>query len=94
MTQEDQPDQTEQQAMEYVRDIKGFYSHAIKYVVVISLLFVINFATAARYISAWWPMLGWGIGLLSHGLNVFEVFNFFSPSWEKRLIEKRLGRKL
>ena len=94
MTQEDQPDQTEQQAMEYVRDIKGFYSHAIKYVVVISLLFVINFATDARYIWAWWAMLGWGIGLLSHGLNVFEVFNFFSPSWEKRQIEKRLGRKL
>lgn len=94
MTQENQPDQTEQQAMEYVRDIKGFYSHAIKYVVVISLLFVINFATDARYIWAWWPMLGWGIGLLSHGLNVFEVFNFFSPSWEKRQIEKRLGRKL
>ena len=94
MTQEDQPDQTEQQAMEYVRDIKGFYSHAIKYVVVISLLFVINFATDARYIWAWWPMLGWGFGLLSHGLNVFEVFNFFSPSWEKRQIEKRLGRKL
>lgn len=48
MTQEDQMDKTEQQAMEYVRDIKGFYSHAIKYVVVISLLFVINFATDAR----------------------------------------------
>ena len=94
MTQDDQIDKTEQQAMEYVPDIKGFYSHAIKYVVVISLLFVINFATDARYIWAWWPMLGWGIGLLSHGLNVFEVFNFFSPSWEKRQIEKRLGRKL
>ncbi|MBP8065213.1 MAG: helix-turn-helix domain-containing protein, partial [Aeromonadaceae bacterium] len=38
MTQDDQIDKTEQQAMEYVRDIKGFYSHAIKYVVVISLL--------------------------------------------------------
>ena len=70
MTQDDQIDKTEQQAMEYVRDIKGFYSHAIKYVVVISLLFVINLATDASYIWAWWPMLGWGIGLLSHGLNV------------------------
>ena len=94
MTQDDQIDKTEQQAMEYVRDIKGFYSHAIKYVVVISLLFVINLATDASYIWAWWPMLGWGIGLLSHGLNVFEVFNLFSPSWERRQIEKRLGRKL
>lgn len=94
MTQESQIDKTEQQAMEYVRDIKGFYSHAIKYVVVIAMLFVINLSTNPSYIWAWWPMLGWGVGLLSHGLNVFEVFNFFSPAWEKRQIENRLGRKL
>ena len=97
MTQENQTtqlDETEQKAIEYVRDIKGFYSHVIKYVVVISILFIINFTTDRSYIWAWWPMLGWGIGVLSHGLNVFEVFHFFSPAWEKRQIEKRLGRKL
>ena len=97
MTQENQTtqlDETEQKVIEYVRDIKGFYSHVIKYVVVISILFIINFTTDRSYIWAWWPMLGWGIGVLSHGLNVFEVFHFFSPAWEKRQIEKRLGRKL
>lgn len=97
MTQENQTtqlDEAEQKAIEYVRDIKGFYSHVIKYVVVISILFIINFTTDRSYIWAWWPMLGWGIGVLSHGLNVFEVFHFFSPAWEKRQIEKRLGRKL
>ena len=97
MTQENQTTQlneTEQKAIEYVRDIKGFYSHVVKYVVVISILFIINFTTDRSYIWAWWPMLGWGIGVLSHGLNVFEVFHFFSPAWEKRQIEKRLGRKL
>lgn len=84
----------EEMAIEYVRDIKGFYSHLIKYVVVISILFIINLITDRHYIWAWWPMLGWGLGVLSHGLSVFEVFNFFSPAWEKRQIEKRLGRKL
>lgn len=94
MTNTEQIDDAEQKAMEYVRDIKGFYSHAIKYAIVISILFLINFVTDRSYIWAWWPMLGWGIGLISHGLNVFEVFSFFSPAWEKRQIEKRLGRKL
>ena len=94
MTQETEIEKTELRAIEQVRDIKGFYSHAIKYIVVITLLFIINLATDRNYIWAWWPMLGWGLGLLSHGLNVFEVFNFFSPAWEKRQVEKRLGRKI
>jgi len=84
----------EGRAIEYVRDIKGFYSHAIKYVVVIATLFVINFVTSPNYIWAWWVVLGWGIGILSHALSVFEVFSFFGPDWEKKKIEKRLGRKL
>ncbi|SHF91035.1 2TM domain-containing protein [Vibrio gazogenes] len=84
----------EERAINYVRDIKGFYSHVITYTLVISLLFIINFVTDSSYIWAWWPMLGWGIGLISHGLNVFEVFNFFGPKWERKQIEKRLGRKL
>ena len=43
MTHENQTtqlDETEQKAFEYVLDIKGFYSHVIKYVVVISILFI------------------------------------------------------
>ncbi|PRY63507.1 2TM domain-containing protein [Vreelandella songnenensis] len=43
---------------------------------------------------AWWPAMGWGIGIISHGLSAFEVLNFFGPEWEKKQIEKRLGRKL
>ena len=35
-----------------------------------------------------------GIGLALHALNVFEVFNIFGPDWERKQVEKRLGRKL
>ncbi|MCF6266726.1 MAG: 2TM domain-containing protein [Desulfuromusa sp.] len=84
----------EQQVIEHVRDIKGFYSHLIRYIVVIIILFIVNIVTSPGYIWAWWAALGWGIGIISHGLSVFEVFNLFSPKWEKKQIEKRLGRKL
>nr|WP_324292311.1 2TM domain-containing protein [uncultured Tolumonas sp.] len=46
------------------------------------MLLLINFVIDRGYIWALWPMLGWGLGFISHGLNVFEVFNFFSPAQE------------
>jgi len=82
----------EEQAIVYVRDIKGFYTHLIIYAVVIVLLFVLNLIRRPDHIWAVWPAIGWGIGVLFHGLNVFEVFNLFGPGWEKRQIDKRLQR--
>ncbi|ENB2089716.1 2TM domain-containing protein [Vibrio alginolyticus] len=84
----------EQTVIDQVRAIKGFYSHLMTYVLVIGLLFAINLLTDSSYIWAWWPAMGWGIGIINHGLNAFEVFNLFGAKWERRQIEKRLGRKL
>jgi hypothetical protein len=64
------------------------------YVLVIAFLFAVNILTDPSYIWAWWPAIGWGIGIVNHGVGVFEVFSLFGPKWEKRQIEKRLGRKL
>lgn len=84
----------ENHAIEYVRDLKAFYSSVLSYVLIIPMLFILNFMTSPHYIWAWWPMFGWGFGLIVHGLSVFEVFNLFGPDWEKRQIEKRIGKKL
>lgn len=84
----------EKRAFEYVQSIRNFYNHLIKYLVVVSLLFIGNFLISPEYIWAKWPALGWGVGLLIHGLRTFEVFSIFGPDWEKKQIEKRLGRKL
>jgi len=82
----------EEKAILYVRDIKGFYSHLIKYIVVIISLFILNIVKSPDYYWVIWPALGWGVGVFFHGLNVFEVFNFFGANWEKRQIEKRLNK--
>lgn len=86
--------QEEESALLYVKDIKGFYSHLLKYAVSIFILFLINYFTNPNYIWVKWVALGWGLGVLSHGLNTYEVFNFFGPAWEKKQIEKKLSRKL
>ncbi|PSV27169.1 2TM domain-containing protein [Photobacterium sp. GB-56] len=84
----------EKKALNYVKGIKGFYSNLTTYVLVISALFVINYFTSPSYWWAVWPALGWGIGIVSHALSAFEVLNIFGPEWEKKQVEKRLGRKL
>ncbi|MBL4807291.1 MAG: helix-turn-helix domain-containing protein [Rhodobacteraceae bacterium] len=82
----------EQDAMEYVRDIKSFYSNLGSYVVMLVILLVINLLTSPGYLWVVWPALGWGIGVVFHGLSVFEIFSPMGSRWEKRQIEKRLRR--
>ncbi len=77
----------------YVKDIRGFYSHIIKYVIVMSILLVIDLLTTPGKFWVQWPAMGWGIGLIMHGMSVFEIFNFFSPRWEKKQFDRRMKRK-
>ena len=84
----------EERAIVRVKDLRGFYSSLIKYLVIVVGLFVINLIVSPDYMWIYWVMLGWGIGIAMHALAVFEVFPFFSAEWEKKQIEKRLGRKL
>lgn len=83
----------EREAMEYVRDIKGFYTNLATYVVIMSGLFILNLLTNPGYFWVVWPALGWGVGIAMHGLVVFEVVNLFGADWEKKQIEKRMRRK-
>ncbi|MFQ2322279.1 2TM domain-containing protein [Aeromonas dhakensis] len=84
----------ERAAMRYVEGLKGFYYHIASYLLVICGLFVINYLSNPGYIWAWWPALGWGLGLISHAINLFQPFKLFGPEWERQQIEKLLGRKL
>ena len=83
----------ERAALEYVRDIKAFYINLWSYLIVMAILLTINLLTGPNYIWVIWPALGWGIGVLMHGLTVFEVFSFFSADWERKQVEKRMRRK-
>lgn len=94
MNPEQDISESEKQVIEHVRDIKAFYSHIITYALVITGLFILNLIVSPGYLWVLWAALGWGIGLVSHGISVFEVFNFFGPDWERKQVEKRLGKKL
>lgn len=81
-------------ALAHVRKVKGFYIHLSQYLIVIPLLWGINAFSSPGYWWAIWPMLGWGAGVAAHALSVFQVLPFLDGAWERREVEKYLGRKL
>jgi transcriptional regulator with XRE-family HTH domain len=84
----------EEAAFRHVRKIRGFYGHLAKYVIVISALAIFNFIKTPNHVWVVWPALGWGLGILFHGMRVFGTMPFMNADWEKRQVEKYLGRKL
>ncbi len=81
----------EEVAINYVKGIKEFYGHLFMFVV-----FMVAFLVTGKFThpQVWWLVLGWFAGLIIHGLVAFEVFGSFGTQWEKKQVEKKLGRKL
>jgi transcriptional regulator with XRE-family HTH domain len=87
-------DPDEQLALSKVRKIKKFYIHLMQYAIVITGLCILNLVTTPDKLWFYWPALGWGIGILSHAASVFQWAPFFGAQWERKQVEKQLGRKL
>jgi len=88
----------EKEAIEYVKGIREFYTHLFMYAV-FAIVFVGAFAGKFGFDNPKVQMLilaivGWGIGVLIHGLAAYEVIRFLSPKWERQLVERRIGRRL
>lgn len=75
-------------ASEQVKKLKGFYGNLISYCCVIPFLIFINLSYGSKFQWFWFPLLGWGMGLTFHGLEVFG----FGKSWEERKINEILNK--
>ena len=80
-------------ARKRVEEIKGFYGNLIAYVVVNIGLMVLNLLTSPGYLWFFWPMLGWGIGVLFHGMKVFNYMPFFGKDWEEKKIQEFMEKE-
>lgn len=77
-------------AKRHVERKVGFFIHLTAYVVVNSGLMLFNFLVVPAKLWAFWPLLGWGIGLLFHGVGTF--LNAPGASWKQRMIQNELKR--
>jgi len=80
----------EQLALLYAKRMKEFYEFLFTYVILAAVFLVVFHGVTLVYII----FAGIGVGLVVQGLIAFEVVSFMSPEWERRVAERRLGRKL
>lgn len=90
-----------ERARKRVKRIRGFYTHALVYVVINIMIFIVNTQLTSGQNYNGWQMFStpvfWGIGLLAHGLSVFLPPLLIGKGWEddkiKELMEKEKNQK-
>jgi hypothetical protein len=76
-----------------VKGIRAFYDHLCCYFIVMPVLFLVN-----RHFTPddnWFPFtaVGWGAGVLLHGLKAFDYIPFLGRDWEERKINALLKKE-
>lgn len=81
-----------------VKRIKGFYVHALVYVLVNAFIIISSFNRSelgSEIFFRWETFstaLFWGIGLVAHGMSVFGRDLFFGHDWEERKIKEFMDK--
>ncbi len=78
-------DRRYEKAKERVESVKGFYGNLLAYCIVIPFLALLNYKSTG-FPWVLFPMLGWGFGLVMHGMGAFG----YNPIWGKRWEEKKI----
>jgi two-component system LytT family sensor kinase len=82
-------DKAYERAQKRVKDLKSFYGNLTSYCIIIPFLIIINLMTSPEEIWFYYPMLGWGIGIVAHGMSVFAV----GKKWEEKKIKQILEKQ-
>ncbi len=75
-------------AKKQVEEIKGFYGNLTAYIVINIFFLILNLRTSPEHLWFFWPMLGWGIGVIFHGFKAFNYTPFLGKNWEDRKIKE------
>ena len=84
-------------AAKRVKRIKGFYTHALVYILVNLVFVYINFQNldAGESYFQWRNFITfsfWGIGLLAHAGSVFLPSIIFGKNWEEKKIKELMDK--
>lgn len=77
-------------ARKRVEELQGFYWNLISYLIVNLFLLFLDLRDG-NYDWSYWPLLGWGMGVAFHAIEVFSFFN--DNNWKDKMIQKELNRR-
>ena len=84
----------EEEAIEYVEGVRAFYIHLIVFVMFMPCFIALNLWVTPQFHWFYLLLIPWLLAFILQALFTFPILKIFSPEWEKRQVEKRLGRKL
>lgn len=79
-------------ARKRVKELKGFYSNLVTYVIVNIFLAAVNIITSPGHYWFIWVVIGWGIGLAFQAFSVFGKNILFGRQWEERKIKEYMDK--
>ncbi|AMA72868.1 MULTISPECIES: 2TM domain-containing protein [Aneurinibacillus] len=80
-------------AKKRVKALKGFYIHLVVFILVNIGLFFIDLLFSRDSTWFYFPLFGWGIGLLAHGITVLGFGGLFGSEWEKKKIQEFMDKE-
>jgi hypothetical protein len=80
-------------AKKRVDDIKGFYRNLASFIIINLVLVFINLYYSPEYLWFYWSLLWWGLGVVFHGLRVFNCFPFLGKDWEEQKIKEFMDKE-
>lgn len=80
-----------ERAKKHVEQLKGFYIHFSIYLIMVPVFIFLN-VQSTGYPWALFPIIGWGLGVLGHGMEVFGYNPFLGKDWEERKIRELMDR--
>ena len=87
-----------EEAVKRVKKLKGFYTHALVYLVINIMLVILNIQNLnegesyfqfKNFMTAFF----WGIGLLAHGFSTFLTYIILGKDWEERKIKELMEKE-
>ncbi|MFL9844293.1 2TM domain-containing protein [Flavobacterium rhizosphaerae] len=80
-------------AKKKVKKIKSFYYHLTCYCIIIPIIIFANLMFDPQFHWFWFSLLGWGTGLLIHGLTTFDFLPFLGRDWEERKLKELIEKE-
>ncbi len=82
------------QATKRVKKKKKFYKHLTSFVSVNIFFLFLNLLTSPGELWFFYPMMGWGLGLIFHYVDTFGIpgFGMLDKEWEKREVDIELRK--
>lgn len=73
-----------ERARKKVKAMQSFYYSLAAYCIVVPVLIYINLAFFPAFHWFWFSAIGWGTGLLIHGLSAFCNIEFIGKEWQEK----------